>query len=255
MKNKFDAIMSEHSDFILYEILHHKRNGYNTEAITSAENEFQKRAIAPSKLLEFKNTIQAQKNYNIKKQQKTAELVAKLIYFGKQIIPTQKGSISKNLKSLSLFLLAVYSIHVVSNFTSIATILFHTGNWNISTFLYIFPFLLYPIAIFGFWKIKKYGWYLTTSLLTYSLVNIVFSGITIYHFYANVYQETNLFRVLAKPNFSGLIVSFIVLFSLVLYLNKKKTVSYYGISQVTGAALILILFSSVLMSYVWSSFY
>ena len=247
--------MSEHSDFILYEILHHKRHGYTLEAITSAENEFQKRAIAPANLLEFENTIQAQKTHKIQKQQKTTEFIHKLIHFGKQIIPTQKGSISKNLQSLSLFLSAVYLIHVVSNASSLVTIIFHTSNWNTPTLLYIFPFLLYPIAIFGFWKIKKYGWYLTTSLLTYSLVNIVFSGITPYHFYANVYQETNLFRVLTQPNFSGLIVSFLVLFSLVLYLNKKKTVSYYGISQVTGAALILILFSSVLMSFVWSSFY
>ena len=247
--------MSEHSDFILYEILHHKRHGYTLEAITSAENEFQKRAIVPAKLLEFKNTIQEQKNHKIQKQQKQTEFIHKLIHFGKQIIPTQKGSISKNLRSLSLFLLAVYLIHVVSNYASLVAILFHTSNWNTPTFLYIFPFLLYPIAIFGFWKIKKYGWYLTTALLTYSLVNIVFSGITTYHFYTNVYQETNLFRVLTQPNFSGLIVSFIVLFSLVLYLIKKKTVSYYGINQVTGAALILILFSSVLMSFVWSSFY
>jgi len=255
MKNKFDAIMSEHSDFILYEILHHKKHGYTLEAITSAENEFQKRAIAPAKLIEFEIIIQKQKKQKIQKQQKTTQLIARLIYFGKQIIPTQKGCISKNLRSLSLFLSAVYLIHIVSNFSSLVAILFHTSNWNIPTLLYIFPFLLYPIAIFGFWKIKKYGWYLTTSLLTYSLVNIVFSGITTYHFYANVYQETNVLQVLMQPNFTGLIASFLVLFGLVLYLNKKKTVAYYQISQVTGAALILILFSSVLMSFVWISFY
>lgn len=255
MENKFDIIMSKHSDFILYEILHHKRNGYNAEAIISAENEFSKRNIEPAKLLEFENTIQSQKNNKIQKQQKTAELVAKLIHFGKQIIPTQKGSISKNLKSLSLFLLAVYSIHVVSNFSFLVAILLHPSNWNLSTLIYTFPFLLYPIAIYGFWKIKKYGWYLTVSLVTYSLVNIVFSGIAAYHFYTNVYQETNMFLILTQPNISGLLVSFIVLFGLVLYLNKKKTVSFYGISQVTGAALILILFSTLLMSFVYTSFY
>lgn len=247
--------MSEHSDFILYEILHHKRHGYTLEAITSAENEFQKRTIDPTKLIEFENNIQAQKNLKVQKQQETSEFIHKLIHFGKQIIPTQKGSISKNLRSLSLFLSAVYAIHLVSNISAISTILIHPNNWNTTTLLYIFPFLLYPIAIFGFWKIKKYGWYLTTSLLTYSLVNIVFSGITTYHFYVNVYQETNVFLVLTQSNFRGLIVSFIVLFSLVLYLNKKKTVAYYGVNQVLGAALILILFSSVLMSFVWISFY
>jgi len=255
MKNKLDAIMSEHSDFILYEILHHKRNGYTLEAITSAENEFHKRTIAPPKLLEFENTIQTQKNHKIKKQQEISGFIHKLIHFGKQVIPTQKGSISKNLRSLSLFLSAVYLIHIVSNFSAISTIIVNSSNWNTTTLLYIFPFLLYPIAIFGFWKIKKYGWYLTTSLLTYSLVNIVFSGLTTYHFYVNVYQETNVFLMLTQSNLSGLFASFLVLFGLVLYLNKKKTVAYYGINQVLGAALILILFSSVLMSFVWISFY
>ena len=255
MENKFDKVMSDNSDFILYEILHHKRNEYNPEAIVSAENEFKKRNIDAAKQIEFENKIQSQKNHTINKQQETTELISKFINFGKLIIPTRKGSLSKNLTSITLFFTAVYIYYLANNFSLTTTLLFQPCYWDLNALEYLLPFLLYPIAIYGFWKIKKYGWYLIVSLLTYSLVTTIFSGLVTYYIYNNSNQEIDFSLIFTQPNIRTILIHFLVFFGFILYLNKKNTITYYGIRQRVGFIFVLTLFTVLLAFFIWRSFY
>ena len=54
--SEFGKVMSERSDFELFEAIKYKRNNYISEALDAAEREFEKRNVSPEELAVFEQT-------------------------------------------------------------------------------------------------------------------------------------------------------------------------------------------------------
>lgn len=252
--NEFDKVMSERTDFELYEIIYHKRNSYKPKALDSAEREFKIRDIDSEKLSKFE-----QKAFSIKKEKeikaiKKTELAEKIKSIGALFLPTEKSSLSKNMLSLCIFLTLSYLFYLIRDFSLTVFIFRDFTNWDLSIVEYLLPFLLFPIGIYGLWKTKKYGWYLIVGLLTYYAFSTFYTGVTTYKYYSTNEGQgiSNLLdNLFPKPDYPSLILKIVILGGTVIFLNRIKVLELFKIERYKGVLLIVII--GILSTMLWRS--
>ncbi len=171
--NEFDSVMSSQSDLELYIILNYKRDSYVTDALLSAEKEFQKRHFTPDQLSEFEQIIQSKRQRKNAQSEQKSDFLIKAKNLGNAFLPTEKDSAEKNIVSISLLLTVAYLFYFVRDFSLTLILLSHSTNWDLSALEHLLPFVIFPIGIYGLYKIKKHGWFIIVALLAYfSLVTI-----------------------------------------------------------------------------------
>ncbi|AWM12888.1 hypothetical protein DI487_02730 [Flavobacterium sediminis] len=251
--SEFNNVMSNKSDLELYEILYYKKNSYVPEALISAENEFKSRNISKAKISEFEQQLQSRANKKLIRENQKELLIQKTQDLGKLFIPTEKDTLTKSLLSLCIFLSISYLFYFISNFSLTITLLNDLNDWDLSMTEHFLPLILFPIGIFGLWKIKKYGWFIIVSLLTYYSFATIYAGISSYKLsYGNeggVYSQLD--NLFPKPNLINLILRLVIIGGLVFFLHRNKILQVYKIKKTNGITLVLVIV--VLTTMIWWS--
>uniref|UniRef100_UPI00404A3BB5 hypothetical protein n=2 Tax=Flavobacterium sp. TaxID=239 RepID=UPI00404A3BB5 len=249
--SEFDKVMSKRTDFELFDIINYKRNSYKSEALISAEKEFHGRNISSHQIAAFEKKIQKSIETKAEKENQKTELKRKAFDIGNLLLPTEKSTYSKSILSLSIFLTISYFFYLFRDFEIIKSFFSDLGDWDSGVFEFLFPFILFPIGIFGLWKNNNYGWYLIVGLLTYLSFSTIFSGMSAYKYsMENVYGiGEQLEALFPKPSIAAIIFRFVVLFGIVIFLNRSKTLEIFKVRKIYG--LIFVALIVVITTIFW----
>ncbi|MDC8003905.1 hypothetical protein POV27_07565 [Aureisphaera galaxeae] len=227
--SEFDEVMSQRSDFELYEIITHKKDSYKPEALLSAQREFESRSINSETIAQFERKIKQAEELKQQKKHQKSEFIEKGMDVGKLLLPTKKDTLSRTMLSLCIFLTISFLYYVFSDFWMITYLFSDIGSWDISIVEVLLPYLLFPIGIFGLYKNQKYGWYVIVAFLTYYAFAAVYAGISSYrHSFGG---EGGIFDIFPKPSIASIILRFVVLFGIVIFLNRPKTLAIFSINK------------------------
>lgn len=251
--SEFDKVMSERSDFELFEIINHEKDNYKTEALLAAKKEFESRKIDKDQLTEFKQKIESTNNLKRKKENQKTELKKKALDIGKLFVPTEKETLSKTLLSLCIFLTLSYMFYFIRDLGLLLSFFSDFGDWDFSVYEFLVPYVLFPIGVFGLWKSKKYGWYLTAGLLTYYAFSTIYSGISSYRYSiggnGGIFDQLDSF--FPRPSILSIIFRFIVLFGIVIFINRAKVLEKFEVQKTRGIIYLVIIFL-VTTSFWWT---
>lgn len=251
--------MSETSDFELYKILNHKRASFIPEAILCAEKEFRNRKFTDIDISNFKRNLereikakeeQSQKNSNIEKVIRDSLMLA---------IPTDKGSIPRNILSFSIFLSLVYAYNIIANYSVLWYTLTDPNYFDFSVVLFVGPFILFPIGIFGLIKSRKFGWYIVSGLLSYYTISLIIDAIIIYQI-STQYENGGgggmyyfIEDLIPVPAIGVIFVNLLVLSGSVYFLCKKDTLKYFAIHKKDALTFVSVI--TMLTSVLWWKVY
>lgn len=234
--SEFDKVMSERSDFELFEIIHYQNDSYKPDALRSAEKEFNSRNIDSHDITEFKQKIQKAIVLKSEKENQKTELKKKAVEVGKLFLPTEKSTLSKTMLSLCIFLTVSFLFYLLRDFRMIVLFFSDVGDWDLSVIGFLFPFLLFPIGIYGLWKSKRYGWYLIVGLLTYFSFATAYSGISFYKYSmgdgGGIFEQLE--GLFPRPSIASIIFRFIVLFGIVYFLNRTRILKIFNVKRTNG---------------------
>lgn len=225
--NEFAKAMSQRSDFELYLILNYEKDSYKAKALEAAKEEFISRAITDQQINEFEEQIEAKKSAKKQKKQQQGEFKKKAWEIGKLFIPTEKETLSQNILSLCAFMSLIYVFYLIKNFNLLYELVRDQENWDLSTFPFIVPFLLYPIGIFGLYKSKTFGWYLIIALLTFDTLSSLIFG--------------QLEFMFPKPSITANIIRNITLIGIIFFLFRTRVLTKYGVKKQDGIVMISII--------------
>ncbi|TMU56070.1 hypothetical protein [Flagellimonas algicola] len=246
--SEFDNVMSERSDFELFEILGHQKDSYKAEALAAAQRAFDSRNVTREQISEFEQRIQSALEQQNLKEKRNKELSKKAWDLGKLFLPTVKDTLDKTFLSLCIFLSLAYLYHLIQDLSLIIVFFSDLGDWDASVWEFLLPYVLFPIGIFGLWKRKKVGWFLISGLLSYYAFSTIYGGISAYRYNLNGNFGV-LDSIFPKPNVASLLFRFAVLFGIVIFLSRKKALEIYKIGRTT--ALVVIIIICVLTTIRW----
>lgn len=242
--SEFDKVMAERSDFELFEIINYEKENYKPEALSAAKKEFESRKIEKDQLSEFEQKIKSAKNLKRERENQKTELKKKALDIGKLLIPTEKDTLSKTILSLCIFLTLSFLFYLIRDFGLLLSFFSDFGDWDFSVYEFLIPYVFFPIGIFGLWKSKKYGWYLTTGLLTYYAFSTIYSGISSYRYSiggnGGIFDQLD--SIFPRPSIVSIIFRFIVLFGIVIFLNRAKVLERFGVKKTRGLLYLVIIF-------------
>ena len=241
----FDKVMSATSDLELFRILNHKRNSYTTEAILSAEKEYEKRNFSEDELENFRRNIAEEENRESQKKLKRSLLDQKIRNSINLAIPTEKGSTPKNIFSFAIFLTLVYLYYFLTSFSYLWFIISESAtDFNLLTIEFIAPYLLFPIGIFGLLKTRKFGWYLTCGLLTYYFITTIFSYVLQYKMSMD-YGDGGLSLFIddfyAVPAIGAIIINLLVIGGFIFFLFRQGVLIHFSLNKNAGINFIAVL--------------
>ncbi|WP_299683997.1 hypothetical protein [uncultured Dokdonia sp.] len=251
--SEFNTVISERSDFELYEIIYYKEGSYKPEALDAAKKEFNTRAISADTIAQFEQRIQKTNELKLEKEKEKTELKNKAISYGKFLIPTEKDTLPKTILSLCIFLSVSYLYYLFNNIRSILHFFIDIANWDLGHIEYLLPYILFPIGIYGLWKSKKYGWYLIVGLQTHFAFSTIYSGIISYKYSMGNTGglSTILDTLIPRPTILSIVLRFVVLFGIVYFLNQPKTLKVFNIKRSTGIIFVAVIF--IITSILWWS--
>lgn len=242
--SEFDKVMSERSDFELYEIINHEKDSYKLEALLAARKEFESRKINNGQLFKFEQKIESAKKLKKEKENQKTELKKKALDIGRLLIPNEKETLSKTILSLCIFLTLSFLFYLARDFRLLLSFFLDFGDWDFSVFEFLLPYFFFPIGIFGLWKSKKYGWYLTNGLLTYYAFSTIYSGISSYRY--SIGGDGGIFdqleSIFPRPSLLSIVFRFVVLFGIVIFLNRIKVLEKFGVQKKRGLIYLVIIF-------------
>lgn len=245
----FEIVMGETSDLELYKILFHKRDSYTPEALISAEKEFRSRSFSEDRLTELKKTIENENQIRSERKKKNLQFRKSIRSSISMAIPTEKGTTEKSLLSLTIFLGISYLFFLFSDLQTLWWVLEEMNMWSLYTLL---PFILFPIGIYGLWKVKTYGWYIITGLLTHNAV-LAFSQFYLEYRYFGIFERGaflgDLEGFFPRTPVGFIMLNLLILSGIIYYLNKKKITEYFSINRWNGIAYI---FSLAVLSIFFS---
>lgn len=239
--------MRKRTDSELLEITTILRNDYQSDAVTAAETELKNRNLTAQQLsdaysqLEIKRQEQERKNDKLKKiQARTAEITE---FFN----PLKERSTDRTIKMIAIVLAISYLFFFSRDFKVAAFALQDMRNADFSVYLFLLPLILFPIGIFGFWMMKKFGWIIIAALITCSAVSEITSfAMQIKHALAPPIHFNNtgiisihpvhnltLDQLLGKKGFYISVGQIIVLVGFLVFLNRKIITEKFKISKKT----------------------
>lgn len=156
---------------------------------------------------------------------------------------------SKNIRIGKLIIISVLTIAYISYFVEnweLTVLLIHDiKNIDFSALEYFGPLILFPIGIYGFIKVKRYGWIILTILLLYSIFTVslfIINGIIDIFSPPVVFKNEGIIQMQEVENsalnelfgFKDIlfyIFQFIIRVSFLFFLNKKAILEEYMISR------------------------
>ncbi len=148
-------------------------------AIEAAKNEFANRQLSETEINDAKHPLLKKQLQKEKQQEKINQIEAKVKSAGTIIIdtlnPIQSGipTTEKIIRYIILVYGGIFLYQLISNFGMIKASIGDLIQFPFESALFLFPFIIFPIAILTFWKRKKIGWILFTVFLTSSIVGVL----------------------------------------------------------------------------------
>ena len=154
--------------------------------------------------------------------------------------------------SLCIFLSLTFLFYLVRDFGLLIAFFSDIGSWDLSVYEFLLPYVLFPIGIFGLWKAKTYGWYIVTGLLTYYAFATIFSGFSLYRFTVgrSDYLFDQIESIFPTPSLAAILVRFVVLFGIVMFLNKAKILEKFKIQKRSGLLFLALIIATT--TGIWS---
>lgn len=235
--------MSKRTNSELLEITTYFRDDYQAEAVIAAETELKNRHLTDQDIADIKSELDRKRS---KKElpTKTQNTITDIINV---INPIAEKTTKRQIKLAAIGLTIIFLIYLIGNWYLIVVSIQDIGNADISSLEYFAPLILFPIGIYGFWKLKKYGWIILTILLTYFVMTTLLSmGLEIkWALQKPIQFESNgllqmqevensawdrLFGTKGYPFYIGQLAIFVGFF---IFLNKKTVIEKFMISKQT----------------------
>ncbi len=238
--NEFDRTMSLLSDFELYEIIHHKRDSYSSDALTAAESIYASRTISSEHVADFKAKIEAQQSDRNTLIKDVSELKSVFNF-------SEKWTLSKSMILVFILLTGIYLYYFTKNLSYITSIISDYKHWGVSGVLMTIPYVLFPIGLYGIWKYKKYGWYSIISVLTYFVYISGYAIVeSIKYYYGDDTSAYIIEDLFPKPMMTSLVIKVIILLGIMIFFYRKKVLSFFNIKKVQGILFLILV--SILMT-------
>ena len=245
--DNFIDIMSKRSDAELLEITTTLRGDYQHDAVTSAENELKKRNLTDLQLADAKAQLETKSQEQEIKKEKIKKLQNKTADIFDTLHPLKEKSTDKTIKLITIGLSIPYLIFFFNNWELTVSGLQHLGDADLSVLQYFAPIVLFPIGLFGFWTLKKFGWTILTILLTYLAITAMVSlALEIKWAMQPPFQFDNngllsiqpvdnpaLDELLGKKGFAFHIGQIFLLLGILIYLNRQTITEKFKISKRT----------------------
>jgi len=228
--------MTMRSDAELLEITTVLRDDYQLEAVTAAESELLKRNLSDQQLAEAQALLDAKILEQTNKKEKIKKLQNKVADIADTIHPLKEKSTDTTIKLITIGLSIPYLIFLFNTWDLFILMFQDFGNIDFSGILYIVPILSFPIGLFGFWTIKKYGWIIITILLTIFAMNALISlAFEIKWAMQSSFQYSNpaLDELFGKNGFAFHIGQLLLFVGLIYFLNIRKVIEKFKINKRT----------------------
>ena len=149
---------------------------YQPIAVEAAKKEFTNRQLSDIEITEAKQPFLIKKLREDKQKEKIKSIEAKVKNTGTTIIdtlnPIQEGvtSTEKIIRFIVIVFSGIFLYQLITGFGMIRAYVKDIPQFPFESSLFLFPFIIIPIAIIIFWKRKTMGWILLTIFLTFSVV-------------------------------------------------------------------------------------
>ncbi len=237
----FRDIMSQRTNSELLEITTYLRDDYQPEAVIAAETELKNRNLTDQELADIKSVLD-QKRSEKEQPTKTQNPIAEI---ANAINPVAEKTTERQIKLTAIGLTIIFLIYLVRNWSLAVISVQDIGNADISLLEFFAPIILFPIGLYGFWKMKKYGWIILAILLTYFIVTTMFTiGLeTKWALHKPIQFESSgllqmqeiedfvLDRFFGKKAFPFYIGQLVVFVGFFIFLNKKVIMEKFVISK------------------------
>ncbi len=149
---------------------------YQPDAIEAAKKELSYRQLSDSEIAEAKEPILAKKLQKEKQQETIRVIENKVRTTGitlfETLNPIQTGiqTVEKIIRFIVVIFGLLFIYQVIKDRFLIIESIKEIISYPVESLIYLFPFVLLPMAMITFWKRKSIGWILLTIYLTYSFV-------------------------------------------------------------------------------------
>ena len=167
--------MRKRTDSELLEIITVLRNDYQVEAVIAAEAELKNRKLTVEQLAEIREQLDSKKQEQDRKDETIEMFQNKAKEISDIFNPIKEHSSDKTIKIITVALAIPYLIFFINNFRLIVSAFQDILHADFSVYAFLVPIILFPIGLFGFWTIKKYGWIIIAILATCMLASIFLS--------------------------------------------------------------------------------
>lgn len=238
--NEFDRTMSLLSDFELYEIIHHKRDSYTSDALTAAENIYASRTITPEHIADFKAKIQAQQSDRNTLIKDISELKSVFNF-------SSKWTLSKSMILVFILLIGIFLYYFIKNSSYITSIISDYKHWGLSGVFMIIPYIVFPIGLYGIWRYKKYGWYSIISVLIYFVYISAYAIVEgIKYYYGDDTSAYHIEDLFPKPMITSLVFKVVILVGIMIFFYRKNVLAIFTIKKIRGILFLVLI--SILMT-------
>ena len=177
MSNPFAEQYVKLSNYELIEILS-KRSNYQHLAVDAAQQEIQRRNISTEDYEKELALVKANKEKKLRKLN-SIDFDERLKKAVNEIntLQREKPAANRQINIMGFTLSIVYVINFITQYRLIAALLADIKNFDAESAIFLFPFVVTPIAIILFWLKQKMGWLLICFLMSMSGAIILLSVI------------------------------------------------------------------------------
>lgn len=170
-ENPFTERYRNHSNLTLLKIVNNP-TAYEVLAVEAAQKELSERNLSAEQFSIEQEKIAGEELQKQKQQEKlnaigdTVKRNAGAAFDIVNPIPKEPRSVEQQLNLFCLYLLGIFLFELFTSYRMLIMVLSDFSRFDPSTFIFILPFVIFPLGSFLLWKRKKIGWFVVASYLT-----------------------------------------------------------------------------------------
>ena len=240
--------MSKRTDSELLEITTTLRDSYQPEAVIAAETEIVSRNLTVQQLANAQQLLDSKMQEQEKKNKKLKVFKNITSELADTFNPQKENSTDKTIKIVSIGLTIAFIASLIYNWSVAVFMLQGIGITDIVSIEFFAQMILFPIGLFGFWTIRKYGWIILSILFTYIAVGKLLElGLEIkwamrtpnqsnsggLELLLDEFESFADKQYFGRRDYASIIVQLILFSGLLIFLNRQAITERYMISRRT----------------------
>lgn len=236
----FRDIMRSRTNSELVKITTLLRAEYQPEAVVAADEELSERGLSA----EEHAALVAEWQRKQAEQEEDDEQSETVSNWFRRVNPLTGDKTGASSRILLIGVIIVYVLYLLQNGETAIGLLQDITGAGIGMLEYLLPFVLFPVGIYGLWKMKKYGWVLLTVLLAYYTVTLLsimlldLQGISPpvnpgSPLQLEMVENPFSFGLQGNERWGVYIGTWLLLAGLLVLINRKRITDIYGISRPT----------------------